>query len=44
MDKIKRTGHTVRPHPFVKALLLTLLCFLMVAIGFFGAAYLTGAL
>ena len=43
MDKIKRTGRG-GPHPFVKALLLTLLCFLMVAIGFFGAAYLTGAL
>lgn len=43
MDKIKRRGQN-RPHPFIKALLLTLLCFLMVAIGFFGAAYLTGAL
>lgn len=43
MDKIKRTGRG-GPHPFIKALLLTLLCFLMVAIGFFGAAYLTGAL
>lgn len=44
MDKIKRRGQKNQPHPFVKALLLTLLCFLMIAIGFFGAAFLTGAL
>lgn len=44
MDKIKRTGRKSQTHPFVRALLITLLCFLMIAVGFFGAAFLTGAI
>lgn len=40
MDRIKRTDRGVtKRHPFLRALLITILCAIMVALGFFGAEY-----
>lgn len=44
MDRIKRTdrGLPRRTHPFLRALLITIFSFIMIAVGFFGAQYLAG--